>query len=246
MQYIRTSFLMDKIFSDTSSFRIVPSSLSSVVENEEEELLEGDISDFQLVESDALLITDLEETENMEIGNIGETTLENRVMPDCVPINVQDKSTSNFLISNNRLIKIGSSQSDISNNSTMNNEINMAGSSKNTTSSIYATEEANAIFLVLGDPPLLLEKYDRAKVLYKQGKISDDFKTFLIDMQSKLQRQVLQQVSILKQKVTEWDRSFLINNNTCSPSPSDYQNIVAIIRKLISGNKLLREWNIVF
>ena len=66
-------------------------------------------------------------------------------------------------------------------------------------------------------------------------------------MQSKLQRQVLQQISILKQKITEWDRSFLINNN-CSPSPSDYQNsyIVDIIRKLIIGNNLLRKWNIVF
>ena len=167
-------------------------------------------------------------------------------MPDCVPINVQDKSTSNFLISNNNRFKIGSSPSDISNNSTMNNEINIAGSSKNSTSSIYATEEANAIFLVLGDAPLLLQKYDRAKVLYKQGKTSDDLKTFLIDMQSKLQ--VLQQVSILKQKVTEWDRSLLINNNNCSSSPSDYQNsyIVDIIRKLIIGNKLLRKWNIVF
>ena len=143
-----------------------------------------------------------------------------------------NKSTSNILISNNKRLKIGSSPSDISNNSTMNNEINMAGSSKNTTSSMHVTEEANAIFLVLDDAPLLLEKYDCAKVLYKQGKTSDDFKTFLIDMQRKLQRQVLQQVSILKQKVTEWDRSFLINNNNCSPSPSDYQNsyIANIIR----------------
>ena len=173
----------------------------------------------------------------MEIDNNGE----------CVPINVQDISTSNMLISNNKRLKIGSSPSDISNNSTLNNEINMAGSSKNTTSSMYATEEANAIFLVLDDALLLLEKYDRAKVLYK-GKTSDDFKTFLIDMQSKLQRQVLQQVSILKQKVTEWYRSFLINNNNCSSSPSDYQNsyIANIIRKLIIGNKLLRKWNIVF
>ena len=148
MQSIPTSFLMDKIFSDTSSSRIVPSSLSSVVENEEEELLEDDISDFQLVESDALLITDSEETENMEIDNIGETTFV--VIPNCVPINVQDKSTSNILISINKRFKIGSSPCDISNNSTMNNEINMTGSNKNTTSSIYATKVANAIFLVLG------------------------------------------------------------------------------------------------
>ena len=119
------------------------------------------------------------------------------VMPDCVHITVQDKSTSNFLISNNKIFKIGSSPSDITNNSTMNNEINIAGSSKNTTSSVYATEEANVIFLVLGDAPLLLEKYDCAKVLYKHGNTSDDFNTFLIDMQSKLQRQVLQQNGIL-------------------------------------------------
>ena len=80
--------------------------------------------------------------------------------------------------------EIGSSPNVISNTSTMDNEIGMAGSSKDTTSSIYSTEEANAIFLVLGNTPLL-EKYDRAKVLYKQGKCSDNFRNFLIDMQSK-------------------------------------------------------------
>ena len=64
----------------------------------------------------------------MEIDNIGETTLV--VIPDCVPINVQDKSTSNILISINKRFKIGSSPCDISNNSIMNNEINMTGSSK--------------------------------------------------------------------------------------------------------------------
>ena len=69
VQYISTSFLMDKIFSDTPSSLTVPSSLSTVVENEKEELLEDDISDFQLVESDTLVITNLEATENMEIEN---------------------------------------------------------------------------------------------------------------------------------------------------------------------------------
>ena len=175
----------------------------------------------------------------MEIDNIEETTPEtdNKVTPDHVPS-----------LSCNKRIKIGSSANVISNTSTMNNEIGMAGSSKDTTSSVYATEEANAIFLVLGNTPLL-EKYDRAKVLYKQGKCSDNFRNFLIDTQSKLQRQVLKQVSVLKQDFTEWDRSFLVNNNNCSPSPSDYQNnsyISDIIRKFIIGNKLLRKWSNVF
>ena len=238
VQYTPTSFLMDKIISDTSSSRIVPSIviLVSIVADEEEEF--EDISDFQLLQSDTLLITDFEETD-MEIDNIEETSLEtdNKVTPDHVPS-----------LNCNKRIKIGSSPNVISNTSTMNNEIGMAGSSKDTTSSIYATEEANAIFLVLGNTPLL-EKYDRAKVLYKQGKCSDNFRNFLIDMQSKLQRQVLKQVSVLKQDFTEWDRSFLVNNNNCSPSPSDYQNnsyISDIIRKLIIGNNLLRKWSIVF
>ena len=196
-------FLIDKIISDTSSSRIVPSIVIpvSIVADEEEEF--EDISDFQLLQSET----------DMEIDNIEETTLEtdNKVTPDHVPS-----------LSYNKRIKIGSSPNVISNTSTMNNEIGMAGSSKDTTSSIYATEESNAIFLVLGNTPLL-EKYD-CEVLYKQGKCSDNFRNFLIDMQSKLQRQVLKQVSVLKQDFTEWDRSFLVNNNNCSPSPSDYQN----------------------
>ena len=135
VRYTPTSFLMDKIISDTSSSRIVPSIVIPViiVVDEEEEF--EDISDFQLLQSDILLITDFEETD-MEIDNIEESTLEtdNKVTPDHVPS-----------LSCNKRIKIGSSPNVISNTSTMNNEIVMAGSSKDTTSSIYATEEANEV-----------------------------------------------------------------------------------------------------
>ena len=83
VQYRPTSFLMHKIISDTSSSRIVPSIVIpvSIVADEEEEF--EDILDFQLLQSDTLLITDFEETD-MEIDNIEETSLEtdNKVTPN--------------------------------------------------------------------------------------------------------------------------------------------------------------------
>ena len=50
-------------------------------------------------------------------------------------------------------------------------------------------------------------------------------------------------------ELDEWERSFLVNNQLCSPSPSDYQdnsNIADICTKTSIGKQLLRKGNISF
>ena len=114
-------------------------------------------------------------------------------------------------------------------------------------SSIYVTQEANTIAMVLGDSPEL-RKYDRTKQLYKRSNNSDIFVyNMLSDLQILFQTKVSGKVSVLMQELDEWERSFLVNNQLCSPAPSDYQhnsNIADICKKISSGKQLLRKWYI--
>ena len=111
------------------------------------------------------------------------------------------------------------------------------------------SQEATAISMVLGDTSEL-KKYDTTKHLWKQSKSSDYFLyNMLMDLQIVLQTKVSGKVSALKQELDEWERSFLVNNQLCSPAPSDYQNnsnIANICKKISIGKQLLGKWNIPF
>ena len=131
----------------------------------------------------------------------------------------------------------------------LHDNINEASSSKDSiTSNSYFTSEANAIYLVLGGSSEL-KNYEMEKGLFKRGKVSSDTLESLKDTQSKFQQQVLKKVSTLKMQFKNWERSFLLENNLCSPSVSGVENniyIADICRKIHIGNHLLRSWNISF
>ena len=205
---------------------------------------------------DSLEETNLETTVKTTFETTLETTLDfdSLTTPDSFSGNMtQDKLTSSSI---NKSLKIGTSNSSKSlcNSSTLNDgssEASSSGSSSanNLISSTYVTQEASAIFLVLGDTPEL-KKYDNTKQLYKNGKNADNFiKNLLMDLQIVLQTKVSKKVSTLKQELFEWEISFLANNDLCSPTPSDYlnnSNISDINKKIGIGKQLLQKWNIPF
>ena len=202
------------------------------------------------------MILNLEET-FLEIVNCEETpqgdfetTLEtdNKVMLESVSKNIHERLTSTVL-SSHEIVNIVS-PSNVNNSSTMDCESIENGSSVNSfRNSAYVTQEATAISMVLGDTSEL-KKYDTTKHLWKQSKSSDYFLyNMLMDLQIVLQTKVSGKVSALKQELDEWEISFLVNNQLCSPAPSDYQNnsnIANICKKISIGKQLLGKWNIPF
>ena len=113
----------------------------------------------------------------------------------------------------------------------------------------YATQEGSAIAEVLGGSPLLT-KYDHTKSMYKSKSKHDDFlQNLLIDMQAQLKTRVLKEVSSLKEKLDDWERSFMVKNDMCVPSKNDYLSdnyIAGINKKVRIGNQLLKKWSIQF
>ena len=113
---------------------------------------------------------------------------------------------------------------------------------------VHSSSEANAIFIVLGGSSEL-SKYDKLKNLFKLGKASSQDINILQEFQAKFQQQVLQKVSLLETEFHTWERSFLANNNFCSPGQPDVVNnphISSIFKKIRVGNQLLRSWNVSF
>ena len=165
---------------------------------------------------------------------------------EILPHNALDNIVSN---SCEKIVEVGSSSYVINNPPLINDNINMASSSKDSiASNSYFTSEANAIYLVLGGSSEL-KNYDMEKCLFKLGKASSETIESLKDTQSKFQQQVLKQVSTLKVQFENWERSFLYENNLSAPSLCDVENnsyIADIFRKIRIGNQLLRSWNISF
>ena len=229
---IPTTYLGDNFFED--------SSVQLTLEDDEEE--DDYITDFEIGEySQANLLDDYPVIDTVDMDQYAIEPSD-----EILPHNALDNIVSN---SCEKIVEVGSSSYVINNPPLINDNINMASSSKDSiASNSYFTSEANAIYLVLGGSSEL-KNYDMEKCLFKLGKASSDTIESLKDTQSKFQQQVLKQVSTLKVQFENWERSFLYENNLSAPSLCDVENnsyIADIFRKIRIGNQLLRSWNISF
>ena len=217
---IPTTYLGDKLFDDHSSTKL-----------EDDKDDNDGITDFEIGDCPVIDTVDMFQAVSKP---------STKVLPDTAMDNT---------VSNHSCDRDGSSSHVNNNTPLINDNINVASSSKDSnTSNSYSTSEANAIYLVLGGS-LLLKNYDMEKGLFKLGKASSDIIESLKDTQRKFQQQVLKTVSTLKVQFEKWERSFLSENNLCAPSVSDVENniyIADIFRKIHIGNQLLKNWSISF